>query len=183
MAWIKWTGQVEVRTAPEYAAIHLRSDSKPARKRPKKSSPLGIPLWSLLLQARRWTGDSTKSSNLDKPGNGRVGWEEGTWCPSINKTLFLQSCLVQKQMRKGHCECQTWRHRWIKGKQERVPGPSHSMQKRETCSYFLFAQSEKSKPALLFWKLWEKVKSKIYLSEPRKKKTIWISFFLDVQNN
>ena len=36
MAWIKWTGQVEVRTALEYTAIHLRSDSKPARKRPKK---------------------------------------------------------------------------------------------------------------------------------------------------
>ena len=28
-----------------------------------------------------------------------------------------------------------------------------------------------SKPALLFWKLWVKVKSKIYLSEPHKKST------------
>ena len=116
MAWIKWTGQVEVRTALEYTVIHLRNDSKPARKRPKKSSLLGIPLWSLWLKARRRIGESTKSVNLAKPGNGRVGWEKETWSPSINKTLYLQSCLVAKPMRKGNCECLTWRHRWIEAK-------------------------------------------------------------------
>lgn len=33
-----------------------------------------------------------------------------------------------------------------------------------------------SKPALLSWKLWVKVKSKIYLSEPHKKSTAEIFF-------
>ena len=33
-----------------------------------------------------------------------------------------------------------------------------------------------SKPALLFWKLWVKVKSKTYLSEPHKKSTAEIFF-------
>ena len=41
---------------------------------------------------------------------------------------------------------------------------------------FCLHKSEKSKPALLFWKLWEKVKSKIYLSEPHKKKYVWKFF-------
>ena len=175
MASIKWIGQVEVRTTLEYAAIYLRSDLKPARKRPKKSSLLGIPLWSLWLKARRRIGESTKSVNLAKPGNGRVGWEEGTWSPSINKTLFFQSCLVEKLMRKGNCECLTWRHRWIEAKA--IPC------KKEKPVRIFCLHKARNQSQHCYFKNSEKKSNPKFTYLNRIKKTIWNSFFLDVQNN